>query len=89
MRRGAEEVSEQLVSSVDEIGVHAGTTILTTVGWRAVTWLLCDYGEVLCVAPPAPDRAALEAAAGWDVGDRGGTSGRPTGLTGAPTTGPT
>ena len=37
-----------------------------------VTWLLCDYGEVLCVAPPAPDRAALEAAAGWDVGDERG-----------------
>ena len=37
-----------------------------------MTWLLCDYGEVLCVAPPAPDRAALEAAAGWGVGDRRG-----------------
>jgi putative hydrolase of the HAD superfamily len=31
-----------------------------------VTWLLCDYGEVLCLAPPAADRAALEAAAGRD-----------------------
>ena len=30
-----------------------------------MTWLICDYGEVLSLAPPAEDRAALEAAAGW------------------------
>lgn len=29
-----------------------------------MTWLLCDYGEVLSLAPPATDVAALEAAAG-------------------------
>jgi putative hydrolase of the HAD superfamily len=32
-----------------------------------VTWLLCDYGEVLCLAPSAEDRAALMAAANWDA----------------------
>jgi putative hydrolase of the HAD superfamily len=37
-----------------------------------MTWLLCDYGEVLCLTPPAPDRAALEAAAGWVPGDERG-----------------
>ena len=31
-----------------------------------MTWLLCDYGEVLCLAPSAADRAALLAAADWD-----------------------
>lgn len=31
-----------------------------------MTWLLCDYGEVLCLAPSAADRAALMAAADWD-----------------------
>ena len=31
-----------------------------------MTWLLCDYGEVLCVAPPASDRAALTRAAAWN-----------------------
>jgi putative hydrolase of the HAD superfamily len=31
-----------------------------------MTWLLCDYGEVLCVAPSAGDWAALSRAAGWD-----------------------
>jgi putative hydrolase of the HAD superfamily len=31
-----------------------------------VSWLICDYGEVLSLAPPAEDRAALEAAAAWD-----------------------
>jgi putative hydrolase of the HAD superfamily len=31
-----------------------------------VTWLLCDYGEVLSRPPTASDRAALAAAAGWD-----------------------
>ena len=30
-----------------------------------MTWLICDYGEVLSLAPPAEDRAALEAAARW------------------------
>lgn len=30
-----------------------------------MTWLICDYGEVLSLAPPVEDRAALEAAAGW------------------------
>jgi putative hydrolase of the HAD superfamily len=34
-----------------------------------VTWLVCDYGEVLCLAPPAPDRAALQAVAGWGAED--------------------
>ena len=29
-----------------------------------VTWLLCDYGEVLALPPAAADRAALESAAG-------------------------
>jgi hypothetical protein len=29
-----------------------------------VTWLLCDYGEVLSLAQPADDRARVEAAAG-------------------------
>lgn len=29
-----------------------------------MTWLLCDYGEVLALAPSAEDRAELEAAAG-------------------------
>ena len=31
-----------------------------------MTWLICDYGEVLSLAPPAEDRAALEAAARWN-----------------------
>jgi putative hydrolase of the HAD superfamily len=31
-----------------------------------MTWLLCDYGEVLCLAPSTADRAALLAAADWD-----------------------
>jgi putative hydrolase of the HAD superfamily len=31
-----------------------------------MTWLLCDYGEVLCLPPSASDQAALAAAAGWD-----------------------
>ena len=31
-----------------------------------MTWLLCDYGEVLCLAPSDADREALAAAAGWD-----------------------
>ncbi len=31
-----------------------------------MTWLLCDYGEVLCLAPSAADRAALMAAADWN-----------------------
>lgn len=31
-----------------------------------MTWLLCDYGEVLCLTPPAPARAALEVVAGRD-----------------------
>jgi putative hydrolase of the HAD superfamily len=31
-----------------------------------MTWLLCDYGEVLCMAPSAADRAALMAAADWN-----------------------
>jgi putative hydrolase of the HAD superfamily len=31
-----------------------------------VTWLLCDYGEVLCLAPSDADRRALVKAAGWD-----------------------
>jgi putative hydrolase of the HAD superfamily len=29
-----------------------------------LTWLLCDYGEVLSMAQPDPDRAALERVAG-------------------------
>jgi hypothetical protein len=29
-----------------------------------MTWLLCDYGEVLCLPQPDADRAAIEAAAG-------------------------
>ena len=33
-------------------------------GW--VSWLICDYGEVLSLAPPPEDRAALEAATGWE-----------------------
>lgn len=32
-----------------------------------MTWLLCDYGEVLCLAPSDADREALAAAAGWDL----------------------
>jgi putative hydrolase of the HAD superfamily len=28
-------------------------------------WLLCDYGEVLSLAPPARDRKALEEASRW------------------------
>jgi putative hydrolase of the HAD superfamily len=31
-----------------------------------MTWLLCDYGEVLCEPPNDVDRAALVAEAGWD-----------------------
>jgi putative hydrolase of the HAD superfamily len=31
-----------------------------------MTWLLCDYGEVLCLAPSDAEREALSAAAGWD-----------------------
>ncbi|HEY3811100.1 MAG TPA: HAD-IA family hydrolase [Acidimicrobiales bacterium] len=31
-----------------------------------MTWLLCDYGEVLCLPPTAEDRAHLAAIAGWD-----------------------
>jgi putative hydrolase of the HAD superfamily len=31
-----------------------------------MTWLLCDYGEVLCLPPSAADRAALMAAADWN-----------------------
>src|SRR6201999_3412235 len=34
-------------------------------GGLLVTWLLCDYGEVLCLAPSIVDRAALMAAADW------------------------
>jgi putative hydrolase of the HAD superfamily len=30
-----------------------------------VSWLLCDYGEVLSLAPPPADREALEKAVGW------------------------
>lgn len=30
-----------------------------------MSWLICDYGEVLSEPPPDEDRAALEAAAGW------------------------
>jgi putative hydrolase of the HAD superfamily len=30
-----------------------------------VEWLLCDYGEVLCLPPPADDRRALQRLAGW------------------------
>jgi putative hydrolase of the HAD superfamily len=54
-----------------------------------LTWLLCDYGEVLSMAQPAPDRAALERVARrfgsdfwadywrWRPGyDRGDISGR-------------
>jgi putative hydrolase of the HAD superfamily len=33
-----------------------------------VSWLLCDYGEVLSLAPPPPDREALEEAASWRGG---------------------
>lgn len=33
-------------------------------------WLLCDYGEVLCLAPVSEDRDALVAVSGWDP-DRG------------------
>ena len=29
-----------------------------------MTWLLCDYGEVLSLPQPAADRAAIEVAAG-------------------------
>ena len=29
-----------------------------------MTWLLCDYGEVLCLPQPDADRAAIETAAG-------------------------
>lgn len=32
-----------------------------------VTWLLCDYGEVLSLAQPEQDRVALAAAGGIDV----------------------
>jgi putative hydrolase of the HAD superfamily len=35
-----------------------------------MTWLLCDYGEVLCLPPTVDDREALASAAGWDP-DRG------------------
>jgi putative hydrolase of the HAD superfamily len=35
-----------------------------------MTWLLCDYGEVLCEAPTEQDRARLAALAEWDP-DRG------------------
>jgi len=31
-----------------------------------MTWLLCDYGEVLCLPPSGDDRATLAAVAGWD-----------------------
>lgn len=31
-----------------------------------MTWLLCDYGEVLCLPPSDADRAALAAAAQWE-----------------------
>ena len=30
-----------------------------------MSWLLCDYGEVLSLAPPQRDREALEKAGGW------------------------
>ena len=48
-----------------------------------MTWLLCDYGEVLCLAPSAADRAALMAAADWDRARRrllAGVLGGSTGL---------
>ncbi|HEX3960104.1 MAG TPA: HAD family phosphatase, partial [Trebonia sp.] len=32
-----------------------------------MTWLLCDYGEVLALAPSAADRDALE----WEAGTGG------------------
>jgi putative hydrolase of the HAD superfamily len=31
-----------------------------------VTWLLCDYGEVLCLPPTDDDRSTLAAEARWD-----------------------
>ncbi|MGH9054806.1 MAG: HAD-IA family hydrolase [Acidimicrobiales bacterium] len=31
-----------------------------------MTWLLCDYGEVLSLPPTLEDRAALAATAGWE-----------------------
>ncbi|MGH9114775.1 MAG: HAD-IA family hydrolase [Acidimicrobiales bacterium] len=31
-----------------------------------MTWLLCDYGEVLSLPPALDDRSDLAAAAGWD-----------------------
>ncbi len=31
-----------------------------------MTWLLCDYGEVLCLAPSDADRRALVEASDWD-----------------------
>jgi putative hydrolase of the HAD superfamily len=37
-----------------------------------MTWLLCDYGEVLCLPPTEQDRAVLATTAGWDTQDRGG-----------------
>ena len=32
-----------------------------------MTWLLCDYGEVLCLPQPAASKAAIEQAAGCPV----------------------
>ena len=58
------------------------------VGSRRMTWLLCDYGEVLCLAPSAADRAAL--AGGGRLGPGPGRLlGRRTGPIDRPTTGPT
>jgi putative hydrolase of the HAD superfamily len=34
-----------------------------------VTWLLCDYGEVLCLPQPFADREAIEATAGHSGAD--------------------
>jgi putative hydrolase of the HAD superfamily len=76
-------MAEQLVGPIDKVYLNDPTVaaacqfrrrrVLTGVEPGSVagmTWLLCDYGEVLCLAPTAGDRARLAEAAGWDL-DRG------------------
>jgi putative hydrolase of the HAD superfamily len=43
-------------------------TLIRCATISAVAWLICDYGEVLCVAPPAVRWEALVEASRWDRG---------------------
>jgi putative hydrolase of the HAD superfamily len=49
-----------------QLGWQTGLLRCATIS--AVAWLICDYGEVLCVAPPAARWEALVEASRWDRG---------------------